>query len=340
MTNSYIEQLATRREIETEKLKKRAGKCSRLILSLGIMSILLNLAAVVFLKIFLFFGSNVNGVLKLMDRDYINVFFGMLPCMIIDLVVIYTGTKATKINLKNILKMNIKEKKITGLATMSIGGVLFISTLLNGIYMLITEGVNLKTPSPDFSFPKLAIPAIMYVVYVCLIGPILEELIFRGIILHYMKPYGKITAMIFSSILFTMFHLNLIQFMTPLLLGLVLSFVVIKTESIKSSIIMHIFNNTMATLLSLLSSVNIKSYGVNISIYGIVVSIYMIFGIASLALFVMRYKDDVRSMIEEEIHFSSLIKKVSYCFCNLWSEAYIAFYIVIILVNFVAYNIK
>lgn len=332
MANNYGEQIATRREIEQENLKKRAGKCSRLIFLLGLMAISLNLLVVVCIKVFQLVTKNNNNILQLLDKEYINIFLGMVPCIIIDLVIIYIGTNTTNINLKNIFKKSIADKKVTLFAIMSVGGVLLITTTLNAIYMVITQAMGITTPSPDFSFPKSAFLAVIYIAYVCLIGPILEEIIFRGIILNYIKPYGKITAIIFSAILFTMFHLNLIQFMTPLLLGVLLAFVAIKTDSVKASIIIHIFNNTVATVLSLI-------YSVNIVLYGVIIFMYIVFGMIALVFFIMKYKDDINNMILEEIHFSSLIKKIGYCFCNLWAVIYVIFYVIIIMWNLIISNV-
>ncbi|SHK12469.1 hypothetical protein SAMN02745248_01844 [Hathewaya proteolytica DSM 3090] len=89
--------------------------------------------------------------------------------------------------------------------------------------------------------------SIMSIVYVGIIGPILEEIIFRGYILNSLKPYGKKFAIILSSILFGMYHLNIVQLLPTIVMGIVCAYVAIE-YSIKISIVLHIVNNLILAM--------------------------------------------------------------------------------------------
>ncbi|TCO72191.1 CPBP family intramembrane glutamic endopeptidase [Marinisporobacter balticus] len=78
--------------------------------------------------------------------------------------------------------------------------------------------------------------------YTSFLGPIAEEIVFRGAVLRKLEPYGKLFAIIISAVLFGAFHANLIQGIFATMVGLILGYVAIE-YSIKWSILMHILNN-------------------------------------------------------------------------------------------------
>lgn len=78
--------------------------------------------------------------------------------------------------------------------------------------------------------------------YVSILAPISEELIFRGWIQGSLRPYGRKFAILGSAILFGLFHGNLIQTPYAFLVGLVLGYVSME-YSIWWAIALHMFNN-------------------------------------------------------------------------------------------------
>ena len=81
---------------------------------------------------------------------------------------------------------------------------------------------------------------------VAVIAPVVEELIFRGLILQgFRKNYNAFVAVFMSALLFALFHLNPWQFPATFILGLLLGWLVVRTNSIVLSIIGHSINNTL-----------------------------------------------------------------------------------------------
>jgi hypothetical protein len=75
-------------------------------------------------------------------------------------------------------------------------------------------------------------------------APVIEELIFRGVIMHgLMRNYSKFTAVFISALLFALFHLNPWQFPATFILGLVLGILMLRTRNIYLCIIGHAINN-------------------------------------------------------------------------------------------------
>ena len=84
---------------------------------------------------------------------------------------------------------------------------------------------------------------------VVIIAPIVEELIFRGIIMHgFMRNYPKIIAIIISALLFALFHLNPWQFPATFSLGLLLGWIMVITRNIFACIAGHAINNLLVLL--------------------------------------------------------------------------------------------
>lgn len=98
-------------------------------------------------------------------------------------------------------------------------------------------------PGSEFS-PLLAI-------YICLLGPVLEELIYRGVLLSRLRPYGALFALILSSLCFGLMHHDLYQGLSACLSGLIYGYAALR-YSLPTAICLHIAGNTVSTALPLL----------------------------------------------------------------------------------------
>lgn len=84
---------------------------------------------------------------------------------------------------------------------------------------------------------------------VVITAPIIEELIFRGIIMHgLMRNYSKFTAIFTSALLFALYHLNPWQFPATFVLGLLLGFLMFQTRNIILCILGHAISNGLVLL--------------------------------------------------------------------------------------------
>jgi len=80
-------------------------------------------------------------------------------------------------------------------------------------------------------------------------APVLEEIIFRGIILDgLLKKYSPTTAIIASSILFGLIHMNPWQFISAFLGGIFIGWVYYRSRNLSLAIIIHATNNLFFTL--------------------------------------------------------------------------------------------
>ncbi len=106
--------------------------------------------------------------------------------------------------------------------------------------------------APDFTPPRNPIAIVFYMISVAVLPAILEEMLFRGVIMQSLRRFGDGFALVVSAVLFSMFHGNLVQGPPSLLFGLVAGYFVLRTGSLLTGIIMHFINNFLASVSYLL----------------------------------------------------------------------------------------
>ena len=77
-------------------------------------------------------------------------------------------------------------------------------------------------------------------IQVCILAPIIEEILMRGVVLGGLKnSYGTVTALLISAALFACLHFNMVQTLSAFVCGIVLGLLYIKTSSIFCCMIAH-----------------------------------------------------------------------------------------------------
>ncbi|NAW51079.1 CPBP family intramembrane metalloprotease [Elizabethkingia argentiflava] len=87
-------------------------------------------------------------------------------------------------------------------------------------------------------------------------APVLEEIIFRGIIQKGMinKGVSPAKSIFISAVIFGLVHANPWQFLGALLIGLIFGYVYFKTKTLLLPILLHAFNNFLSSMLMLYTS--------------------------------------------------------------------------------------
>ena len=87
---------------------------------------------------------------------------------------------------------------------------------------------------------------------ISIIGPVLEELLFRGAITKaLLQQYSPAKAILIAAFLFGVFHINPAQILPAFLIGILLAWTFYKTGSLIPCILMHILNNSLSVYLSI-----------------------------------------------------------------------------------------
>ena len=135
-------------------------------------------------------------------------------------------------------------------------GMSFIGTLL-------PKFIPIPPVTQDFNF-------IIQILGTAIISPILEELLFRKILIDRTIQYGESVAVFSSALLFALFHANFNQFFYALFLGIVFGLCYTRTRNIKYTIITHLLINFMGSVIApyfvqvVLDSISYDAFGESI----------------------------------------------------------------------------
>jgi sodium transport system permease protein len=120
-----------------------------------------------------------------------------------------------------------------------------------------------------------------------LLAAVCEELAFRGLILSgLLRRFHPRNAVILSSFLFALFHMNVFQFVPAFILGLVLGLLTVRSKSLVPAIIFHLLHNTLLVssmyLSSAAASVDQTLPGMIESLWPAVIGLCLVLGFALL----------------------------------------------------------
>jgi len=86
----------------------------------------------------------------------------------------------------------------------------------------------------------------LFLLVLSVFAGICEEVLFRGAIMPSMEEHGLVPAIVFSSLLFALFHITFLNLIGTFILGIVMAVVVIKTGSLWGGMLYHMVNNFIA----------------------------------------------------------------------------------------------
>lgn len=124
--------------------------------------------------------------------------------------------------------------------------------LLGEVFMwMIEEGImELMPPAEDkFAILKDLILQHPYLAFLTIgvAAPLLEEMLFRGIILKFLlKKYAPWKAIVLSAVIFGAFHLNIWQFVGAFLIGIYMGYLYWRTGSLFYPVLLHFLNNSIS----------------------------------------------------------------------------------------------
>lgn len=125
-------------------------------------------------------------------------------------------------------------------------------------------------------------------------APILEEFIFRGIMLDgLLKQYSPVTSILVSSALFGLVHLNPWQFITGFIIGIFSGWVYYRSKSLMPSIIIHVCANLTAFVAARFSQGEFKFDETLATMYGGITNLLVVIGGCGLLIYsLVSFMDD------------------------------------------------
>lgn len=169
---------------------------------------------------------------------YLNL-FSIIFCMAVFLLLL-TKNNNFKINLsKNI----------------SFQGILLALACAGLFYLILDKGLDPVFerifPASEESYQQvlqsLSLAPVISFLQVCVLAPIIEEILMRGFLLGGLSlNYGKTAALLISAFLFALLHFNMVQTLSAFICGIVLGLLYLHTGSIFCCILAHMGYNLIS----------------------------------------------------------------------------------------------
>ena len=122
--------------------------------------------------------------------------------------------------------------------------VMVLTPVLERVWNLVGFTAQAAAVGEEIATPLLAI-------YICIVGPVLEELIYRGVVLRRLLPGGARQAILLSALCFGLMHHDLYQGLSAFWCGLIFGYAALH-YGLGTSIGLHIAGNSIAEALPLL----------------------------------------------------------------------------------------
>lgn len=165
-----------------------------------------------------------------------------------------------------------------GLCIIANAGTSYLVTFLKNVGVTLTQG---ETATPNSIFD-----CILDIIGIAIVPAICEEFAMRCCSLGLLKNYGKAFGVVAVSIVFGLLHGNVIQFIFAFLVGLVLAYITIKTESIIPAMCIHAFNNGMSAINDTVNFVAGKEVNITVALF----VFWLVVGISAAIYLAIKHK--------------------------------------------------
>lgn len=258
MENINYQTVTLKPEKEERKLIRRQYVKTALVILINVLlfNIVLNFLSVLICGLaggsFSSLHELYQNARKVLENDDINTVRACLIPIISEVTAIFIGVKLLKLDLKKLFTRDgftggelAKECSIClGLQTAAAVIAAFVGYIL--------KLFGLESATADLTAQNNSAWSLVFMYfYASLLGPVLEELLYRGVILQSMKKYNERFAIVLSALIFGLMHQNYQQFILAFMLGLILAAADLRSGSIVPSIIMHIIVNTSGVVMQL-----------------------------------------------------------------------------------------
>ena len=228
---------------------KEAKRCfSRFSLALFVFILVANAVAFsIAIAMILIMGQE-NYTIFLANNPIIEILLSTLPLYLISFPILYLMVKSLPSQKREKKRLSALELFYTFLvaeAFMTVGSVIG-QTLNSSIGIMLGHEVTNATAAIVERTPVWLI-----IILVVIVAPIIEEIIFRKLMIDKLSRFGDMTAIIVSAVAFGLFHGNFYQFFYAAFLGLLLGYLYTKSGNIKYNVAFHMLINFFGSVVVL-----------------------------------------------------------------------------------------
>jgi len=133
-------------------------------------------------------------------------------------------------------------------------GVGVVAFVVSGVGYVVSQRLLHLDPPPEMGLLRDVTGArLALLMGSVMIAAVLEEWVFRGIVLGAIRGWGAPAAVLASAVVFAAYHLSAFQFLPTFLLGVVLASTVVWLGALWPAVLAHVAFNALGLLLSTLA---------------------------------------------------------------------------------------
>ncbi|MGN0521463.1 MAG: CPBP family intramembrane glutamic endopeptidase, partial [Eubacterium sp.] len=146
---------------------------------------------------------------------------------------------------------NISAKKAFAWISFGMACCVIANFLVSFLILFVKNVFGYQLTQSELLEPDSVLSCISCLISTAVVPAVCEELAMRCCSLQLLRKYGKSFAVFAVSVVFGLLHGNVIQFVFAFIIGVILAFVTIKTDSIYPAIFIHALNNGMSAVQSI-----------------------------------------------------------------------------------------
>ncbi len=251
----YFDYQEYNRKIYKHNLTKDSNTIGFIILLFNVVMIAVVFAAIIIPAFF----SGLNGELNessldiLSDDTFMMILNGLASIVAFFGVSIIYSIVAKK-KLGNMFPMEKSGFTITYHLCVVGLGVCMIANYVSNMVIALFDLFNTDA-LVDVSFEcDTPLDIALFYISVAVMPALVEEFAFRGVVLNILRKYSDGLAILVSAVLFGLMHGNFTQIPFALVVGLILGYIAVKTNSLLPGIIIHFLNNALSVTFNLLTT--------------------------------------------------------------------------------------
>ena len=117
----------------------------------------------------------------------------------------------------------------------ALAATVLLSLMTDGMERILADFHVLEL-TPDYLLPAAPAALVLYLIRLSVLPALLEELLFRGILLRSFRQFGDAFALVASSVSFGLIHYTMSKDINGFILGMILGYCVIRTGSVFTAI--------------------------------------------------------------------------------------------------------
>lgn len=175
--------------------------------------------------------------------------FSLVIQDIIMVIALLVYSKIMKIDIKShFRKPQMKFSEMFALIITGLGLGQGVSLIVNLLLTLIQTTTGFEVGTVSFIAERNPLSTVFMFLAIAIFAPVLEELFFRAGFFTPLIPHGRFFAVMMTAIVFGLYHMNIPQIPSAMMMGFFFAYVSIESRSIIPAIVGHAFNNTLGAI--------------------------------------------------------------------------------------------